>query len=166
MRRVGRKVVDMARRETPLWWVPVLEAAGLHSARDLARELDVSPQTAVRLVHGEQTSRETIEAAATLLGVTPERIRELREEESLPPFRLPPEADRLGPKQRTAVVAVVRAMLELADAATKTRAASAADSPTHEESIAARDVTLAALAEVSEPVSTITGPPKRSPRRK
>jgi transcriptional regulator with XRE-family HTH domain len=103
------------KRETPLQWEPVLESAGLHSARDLARVLDVSPQTAIRLLHGEKTSRETIEAAAVVLGVTPEDVRKLREELALPPFRLPPEADHLTPRQRAAIVAVVRAMLEPPD---------------------------------------------------
>lgn len=103
-------------------WEPVLEGAGLHSARDLARELGVSPSTAARLLHGEQTSRETIEAAATLLGISPERVRELRDEVALPPFRLPPDADQLSQRQRAAIVAVVRAMLEPADAPAMSKA--------------------------------------------
>lgn len=93
-----------------------MEKRRLHSLRDLASALDVAPQTATRLVHGEQTSRETIEAAAKLLGVPAEKIHELRNEAPLPPFRLPPEADQLGPRQRTAIVAVVKAMLEMTDA--------------------------------------------------
>lgn len=111
-RRVAWRVVDVMRRETPLQWVPVLEAAGFHSARRFGEELGVAPQTALRLLHGEPTSRDTIEAAATLLGVSVEKIRELRGERALPPFRLPPEADHLTQRQRVAVVAVVRAMLE------------------------------------------------------
>jgi transcriptional regulator with XRE-family HTH domain len=107
----------VTRRETPIEWVRLLESKRLHSIRDLAAALDVSPQTATRLVHGEHSSRQTIEAAAELLGVTPERIRELRHEAALPPFRLPPEADQLSQRQRAAVVAVVRAMMEPAHAA-------------------------------------------------
>lgn len=121
----------MMKRETPTQWARVLEGAGIHSARDLARELDVSPQTAVRLLHGEQTSRDTIEAAATLLGISPEKVLALRGETSLPPFRLPPDADRLTQRQRAAVVAVVRAMLEPADAAANTQAPSGAAPPIH-----------------------------------
>lgn len=91
-------------------------APPLHSIRDLATALNVSPQTAVRLVFGEHSSRETIEAAAELLGVPTTRVREMRQETPLQPFRLPPEADQLGQKQRAAIVAVVRAMLEPDDA--------------------------------------------------
>lgn len=117
------------KRETPLPWVEALESAGLHSARDLARELAVSPQTAVRLIHGEQTSRETMEAAAGILGLTVEKVQELRGETPLPPFRLPPEADRLSQRQRAAVFAVVRAMLEPEDGTATKRAAPAARVP-------------------------------------
>lgn len=102
----------MTRRELPEAWAKAMEPKRLRSLRDLARKLEVSPQTASRLVHGEQTSRDTIEAAAELLQISPERIRAMRNEEPLPPFRLPPEADQLGQQQRAAVVAVVRAMLE------------------------------------------------------
>lgn len=104
------------RRETPTEWLPLLGAKRLHSLRDLAVAIGISPQTATRLVHGEHTSRQTIEAAAELLGVTPERIRELRHEAPVLAFRLPPEADQLGTRQRAAIVEVIRAMLELTDA--------------------------------------------------
>lgn len=106
----------MTRRETPAVWLELMESKRLHSIRDLGAALSVSPQTASRLVHGDASSRQTIEAAAELLGVTPERIRQMRHETPLSPFRLPPEADQLGPRQRAAIVAVVRAMLEPTDA--------------------------------------------------
>lgn len=106
------RVVDVTRRDTPEQWLPLLERQRIHSARQLAEQLGISPQTATRLLHGEQTSEETITAAADLLRVAPAEIRRLRGEVVLPPFRLPADADKLTPAQRAAVRAVVRAMLQ------------------------------------------------------
>lgn len=102
----------MSRRDIPPQWLPLLEKERIHSARQLADRLGIGPSTATRLLHGEQTSPETIERVATLLKEPAAKIRELRGEVVLPPFRLPVEADQLTPRQRQAVLAVVRAMLD------------------------------------------------------
>lgn len=100
------------RRETPPDWCTLMEARGLYSIRALARGLDIAAETASRLVHGGASSAETIEAAAMLLKVSPDRIRAIRGEIAVSPFSLPRGADALTRRQRDAVLAVVRAMLD------------------------------------------------------
>jgi hypothetical protein len=90
-----------------------MEPLRFHSLRDLALAADVSPQTITRLVFREATSNETVSAVARALKVNEERIWALFGRSSdITPFRLPIDADRLSPRQRTAVLAVVRAMLD------------------------------------------------------
>lgn len=89
-----------------------MEPHGLHSARDLAVAVEVSPSSITRLIHGEQTSEETIGRVAQRLGISADRVRELRGKPRPNPFTLDEEADRLSPTQRAAVRSVVRAMLE------------------------------------------------------
>lgn len=84
----------------------------MSSGRDLAAAMDVSPQTAQRVLHGEPVSEETLDAAAMTLGVTVDRLRELRQEPPRQPFVLPAESERLTERQRQAVLSVVRAMLD------------------------------------------------------
>jgi hypothetical protein len=139
------------KRETPAQWISLLETHGIHSARGLAERMDVSVQTAVRLLHGEQTSDGTIDAAAELLGVGRDDIRRLRGEVALPPFRLPSEADTLSPRQRSAVLAVVRAMLD--------PGAPNATTMTRSQQIEALDTTLRGE------VHALHGARKKSPKR-
>jgi transcriptional regulator with XRE-family HTH domain len=100
------------RREIPDGWLLLMEKKGLHSGRALAAKMGVSQETVQRMLHGEATSSETMERAADVLGVKAAGLWALRGETPPAPFLLPAEAERLTPKQRAAVVAVVRAMLE------------------------------------------------------
>lgn len=136
----------MNKRETPAQWLPVLERHRIHSARDLAARLGVAVQTASRLLHGEQTSGRTIADAAALLGVTVEDIHELRGEARRRPFVIPDGADRLTPKQRAAVKAVILAMLENTDGTpTKALGPASADAEQQEDALPApNDYALAA----------------------
>lgn len=122
------------RRGIPDAWRVAFERRGLHSGRDLARAMDVSPQTVQRLLHGGPTSKETIDAAAMTLGVSPNEIRRWRQERPRQPFVLPPEADDLDEKQRQVVLSVVRAILDAA------AGADAEDDPSVVELRAARRV--------------------------
>lgn len=155
------------RRETPVQWLKPLEAKGLHSARDLAVALEVAPQTAIRLLHGGGVLRETIEAAADLLGLTVSEVKQLRGEVALPPFVLPAEADRLTVRQRDAILGVVRAFLEVSNDRPATTEAddtpSAALTPAQAEAQAekiARDVALGRL-RAGRRTTTERTPPKR-----
>ncbi|WP_134324686.1 helix-turn-helix transcriptional regulator [Cumulibacter soli] len=101
------------REEVPAQWRDLFEGRGLESGRDLAKAIDVAPETARRLINGMSVSRGTLETAAKYFRVPEEQLQRLRGEESAgPPFRLPREADRLTSKQRRVVLSVVDALLE------------------------------------------------------
>jgi len=101
--------------EIPAPWRDAMENAGTYSLRDLAARAEVGTSTVSDLIYGRKlTSERTIASVADSLRLPVTTIREwaaaARGEER--PFELPPEANRLGRRQREAVLAVVRAMLD------------------------------------------------------
>jgi transcriptional regulator with XRE-family HTH domain len=149
-------LVDVAGREIPKQWLKLLGKHGIGSARKLAEKMDVGPSTATRLLQGEPVDEDTIDKAAAVLKTTAAQIRELRGEPPRKPFHLPEIADLLTPRQRQAVLAVVRAMVEPAtdEAGIHVRTIDEAD---------AQEQT--SLAELSPPRS-IVEPVAKTPRRR
>lgn len=152
----------MARRDIPPQWLPLLERNGIHSARQLAERLDVAPMTATRLLHAESTSPETIQAAADQLRVETAEIRRLRGEVELPPFQLPHEADQLTPRQRAAVLAVVRAMLPTDDLAAQQQEIAALEEDLSKKIAKGRPEARKGKRKVSESAPLVTLSDRRS----
>lgn len=101
--------------EIPQPWRDAMENAGAYSIRDLAAKTGTGPTTVSDLLHGRKLSSErTMQAVADALRLPATTIREWaaasRGEEK--PFELPAEANRLTRRERDAVLAVVRAMLD------------------------------------------------------
>lgn len=128
-------------RELPPAWRKVMEPKRLHSLRDLATAAGVSPSTASRLIHGERTSQETVDAVAAVLGISGAQVWEMHGKPRTAPFTLDPDADRLSPTQRAAIKAVIRAMLEGANTSDGTVVILSGHR--HEPAKAARKVTTA-----------------------
>lgn len=88
----------------------------MYSLRDLAnRTGGIATSTVAALVHGRRQSDETTIAAvaeALRLEVTTIRAWAAQALGERQPFELPPEANRLTRRERDAVLAVVRAMLD------------------------------------------------------
>lgn len=108
------------RRTVPPEWLAVMEPKGISSGRQLATKSGVSPETIWRMFRGEgHTSHETVAAVADVLfGGDRNRVYELTgsgHRDHGGTFELPPDASRLTPRQRDAVLAVVRSMLDPAD---------------------------------------------------
>jgi transcriptional regulator with XRE-family HTH domain len=94
-----------------------MEPKGISSGRQLATKSGVSPETIWRMFRGEGVvSHETVVAVADVLfGGDRNRVYELAESARRDhggTFELPPDASRLTPRQRDAVLAVVRSMLD------------------------------------------------------
>lgn len=112
--------------EIPQPWRDAMENAGAYSIRDLAAKTGTGPTTVSDLLHGRKLSSErTMQAVADALRLPATTIREwaatARGEEK--PFELPPEANRLTRRERDAILAVVRAMLDPGEEATAETAA-------------------------------------------
>lgn len=105
----------VSRNELPEPWRSALEPKGVHSKRGLATKVGIAPQTAKRLIDGEGSpSQSTVAAVAdSLFNGDRTRVWELAGygRRDYGDWQLPPEASQLGPEQRAAVLAVVRAML-------------------------------------------------------
>lgn len=105
------------RRTVPPKWLAAMEPKGISSGRQLAIKSGVSPETIWRMFRGEgDTSPETIAAVADVLfGGDRNRVYELTgsaRRDYGGTFELPSDASRLTPRQRDAVLAVVRSMLD------------------------------------------------------
>lgn len=105
------------RRTVPPKWLAAMEPKGISSGRQLATKSGVSPETIWRMFRGEgDTSPETVAAVADVLfGGDRNRVYELTgsaRRDYGGSFELPPDASRLTPRQRDAVLAVVRSMLD------------------------------------------------------
>jgi transcriptional regulator with XRE-family HTH domain len=90
---------------------------GIESIRALSRRTGLSVMACSRLKNGDYhraPDEQTLQAVSSALGLPLTRLRELagRPSGERGPFRLPPEFDQLNAKQREAVVAVGRALLE------------------------------------------------------
>jgi hypothetical protein len=97
-----------------------MEPKGISSGRQLAIKSGVSPETIWRMFRGEgDTSPETIAAVADVLfGGDRNRVYELTgsaRRDYGGTFELPADASRLTPRQRDAVLEVVRSMLDPAE---------------------------------------------------
>lgn len=105
----------MSKQEAlPDHWRVALETKGVQSLRGLATKAGISPMAASRLVKGDGTSAETVNAVADALfqgdrnyvwQLHGSSVRDYGD------WGLPSEASLLTDDQRKAVVAVVRAML-------------------------------------------------------
>jgi hypothetical protein len=85
--------------------------------RPLAKRIGMDHTRLRRLIRGGGTSADAIHQVADALRVTPATIRELRGEDSVDyePFILPDDAGRLNDKERDAIRAVVRALIDAKD---------------------------------------------------
>ena len=111
----------MTRRETPPEWSKLLSAAGMSSLRQLAAKAEVSPSAVTRLVHQDGASEEeTVRAIAAALRTSATKIRKLAglPEGTERTFEIPPEADRLSPRQQRAIQELIVAIAESRPAAT------------------------------------------------
>jgi transcriptional regulator with XRE-family HTH domain len=101
------------RRETPQAWQALMEARRIGSARQLAERAGLSVTSVTAFLHGDRDAEdETAKQIADALAITVEKAWELRGEVGRKPFTLPAVADRLTPRQRDAVRAIVLAMVE------------------------------------------------------
>jgi transcriptional regulator with XRE-family HTH domain len=101
------------KRDTPPAWLPLFEKRGVRSAQHLSELSGVAVQTVVRLLHGPgEPSRSTLQRVAKVLKVDEQELLRLRGQEPRTPFALPRAADKLNERQRAAVLAVVRAMID------------------------------------------------------
>ena len=103
------------RTDIPEPWREAMEAAGMYSFRDLSQKTGIGTSTVTGLVFGDRRSSDaTMQAVADALRLQVTTIRAwaaaaLGESK---PFVLPAEANRLSRRERDAVLAVVRAMLD------------------------------------------------------
>lgn len=102
----------------PEQWRALFDRAGVDFGyRPLASRMGVDHTRVRRLLRGGGTTSATVQLAADALGVSPSRIRELRDEATLDrqPFTLPDDAERLNDEERDVIRAVVRALLNAKD---------------------------------------------------
>lgn len=99
-----------------------MDNAGTYSLRELATKAGVGTSTVSDLIYGrKRTSEATMQAVSDTLRLPAPTIREwaATARGEAKPFRLPPEANRLTKRERDAVLAVVRAMLDSGDEQTE-----------------------------------------------
>lgn len=92
-----------------------MEGAGLYSFRDMAHRTGLAISTVAALVYGRRQSDErTVQAFADAVRKPVTTIREWAAASlgEVGPFELPADANRLTKREREAVLAVVRAMLD------------------------------------------------------
>lgn len=100
--------------ELPEPWASALGPKGIHSYRDLGAAAGIAHETARRLCTAGRTSSKTVNrVAAALFGGDSTRVWAMYGSavQDYGPWELPPEASLLRPDQRSAVLAVVKAML-------------------------------------------------------
>lgn len=130
-------------KELPGEWGELLGPKGIHSYRDMAAATDIAAGTMHRLVTGKATSTETVNAVADkLFDGDRDLVWRLRgsQRRDHGDWNLPAEASLLTEAQRSAVLAVIQAMVpveqegggERADssAATKSPEVGPAEQPT------------------------------------
>jgi len=101
--------------DIPEPWREAMENAGMYSFRDLSQKTGIGTSTVTGLIFGDRGSSEaTVQAIADALRLPVTTIREWAAvaRGEIGPFVLPIEANRLGRRQREAILAVVRAMLD------------------------------------------------------
>lgn len=106
------------RTDIPSPWREAMESAGMYSFRDLSQKTGIGTSTVTGLVFGDRRSSDaTMQAVADALRLQVTTIREWAAAAlgEAKPFLLPAEANRLGRREREAVLAVVRAMLDPGD---------------------------------------------------
>lgn len=99
-------------REIPPEWQRLFDAAGLPSARRVAEKAGVSTDAVLRVIFNGQSGSTSIRKVATALNLDPEKVAAMRGEVIYQEFVPIEGAERLTDTQRTAVNAVIRAMLD------------------------------------------------------
>lgn len=105
----------MRTNDLPSEWAEAATRCGIRpTMRGLAEAADVAPSTISRLVLDRRSSPDTIERVRRALRLTSEAMFRLAK---LPtaaagPYVPPAEAHQLSPKQRTAIDAVIRSMVD------------------------------------------------------
>lgn len=102
----------------PEQWRPLFDRAGIEFGyRPLAARAGLTHTRVHRLIRGGGTTDEAIQMVAAALGVKASKVRELRDEPAveIEPFILPDDAGRLNDKERDAIRAVIRALLDAKD---------------------------------------------------
>ena len=100
--------------ELPEPWASALGPKGIHSYRDFGKAAGIAHETARRLCNAGSTSSKTVNAVAeTLFGGDSTKVWAMygAAVQDYGPWELPPEASLLRPDQRSAVLAIVKAML-------------------------------------------------------
>lgn len=103
----------------PEQWRTLFDAAGVEFGyRPLATRIGMNHTRVRRLLRGGGTTAEAIQLVADALHVPPSKVRELRGEPAseFEPFILPDDAGRLNDRERDAVRAIVRVLLDARDA--------------------------------------------------
>jgi len=98
----------------PEQWRPLFDKVGVEFGyRPLANKIGMEHTKLRRLLLGGGTSVSTICQVAAAFGVSPEKVRELRDEQGRPvkPFVLPDEAGLLDESERAVIRAMVRALV-------------------------------------------------------
>lgn len=99
----------------PEQWRSLFDAAGIEFGyRPLANRIGMNHTRVRRLLRGGGTTAEAVQLVADALHVPTTTIRELRGEPAVQyePFTLPDDAGRLNDKERDAVRAIVRVLLD------------------------------------------------------
>lgn len=99
----------------PAEWLPLLEAKGCGSYRALALKAGVAPATVIRLLNSEGAPElATVDAVSAVLGLSTNDVLELHgtNARDYGPVDWPEEARLLTERQREAIVAVIKSMVE------------------------------------------------------
>lgn len=102
----------------PEQWRSLFDDAGVEFGyRPLANRIGMNHTRVRRLLRGGGTTADAIQQVADALRVSTDKIRELRGEpvSGYEPFILPDDAGRLNDKERDAIRAVIRALLDAKD---------------------------------------------------
>ncbi len=97
-------------------WRPLYRRLGVEFGyRPLATRIGMEHSTLARVLKGERSSKASIQKVADAFGISVEQVHKLRGESAAhaySPFVLPDEAGRLNDKERRAIRAVIRALLD------------------------------------------------------
>lgn len=102
----------MSNRGIPPQWLPYFADKQIEGYRDLERKAQIDYARARRVVTGEGTSDEAVQAVADALGIPTRKVWELRGEPVPTPFVLPDQAGHLNRRERDAILAIVRSLIE------------------------------------------------------
>ena len=106
------EIEDVA--EIPKPWQELMDQAGITSMRQLAQIAELTSHTTVNqvIIKGGTTSEENMEKIARALKVPVERLYSITSGAASRPLALPRGTEKLSERQKTAIVEIIRTMVE------------------------------------------------------